>query len=90
MPAGGFGDIAIPDMHHRPDRLDVLDAIQAADMKVLRLFISETFQDFKGTGSIYMPDIEPQEVGVYDDTQLEAIDQLMVEANQRGVHFRGD
>lgn len=31
-----------------------------------------------------MPDIEPESVGVYDDTQLQAIDQLMVEARERG------
>lgn len=61
-----------------------MDAIQAADLKVLRLFISETFENFKSTGSIYMPDVEPQTVGDWDDTQLEAIDQLMVEANERG------
>jgi mannan endo-1,4-beta-mannosidase len=65
--------------------LDVLDAIKAADLKVLRLFISETFSDFKRTGSVYMPDVEPRKVGVYDDTQLKAIDQLMVEAHQRGA-----
>jgi mannan endo-1,4-beta-mannosidase len=63
----------------------VLDAVQAANLKVLRLFISETFENFKRTGSGYMPDIEPQNVGVYDDTQLEAIDQLMVEAHDRGT-----
>ena len=34
-----------------------------------------------------MPDIEPQEVGKYDDTQLRAIDQLMIEAHARGVHW---
>jgi mannan endo-1,4-beta-mannosidase len=37
-----------------------------------------------------MPDIEPQQVGTYDDTQLRAIDQLMVEAHDRGMlqqHF---
>lgn len=62
----------------------MLDAIQAANLKVLRLFISETFENFKRTGSVYMPDIEPQTVGVYDNTQLEAIDQLMVEAHDRG------
>jgi len=69
----------------RPDRLAVLDAIKAADLKVVRLFISETFDNFKRTGSIYMPDVEPKEVGVYDDTQLKAIDQLMVEAHERGA-----
>ncbi|KAK0384836.1 hypothetical protein NLU13_7314 [Sarocladium strictum] len=69
----------------KQDRLDVLDAVKAADLKVVRLFISETFSNFKRTGSVYMPDVEPKEVGVYDDTQLKAIDQLMVEAHQRGI-----
>lgn len=32
-----------------------------------------------------MPDVEPETVGVWDDTQLEAIDQLMVEAQARGT-----
>jgi mannan endo-1,4-beta-mannosidase len=32
-----------------------------------------------------MPDIEPQEVGEFDDTQLAAIDQLMIEAHERGT-----
>jgi mannan endo-1,4-beta-mannosidase len=31
-----------------------------------------------------MPDIEPNQVGTYDDTQLKAIDQLMVESRERG------
>jgi mannan endo-1,4-beta-mannosidase len=64
--------------------LEVLDAIKAADLKVLRLFVSETFENFKNTGSVYMPDIEPKQVGQFDDTQLAAIDQLMVEAHERG------
>jgi hypothetical protein len=68
----------------RSDRLEVLHAIKAADLKVLRLFISETFENFKNTGSVYMPDIEPKQVGQFDDTQLAAIDQLMVEAHERG------
>jgi mannan endo-1,4-beta-mannosidase len=68
----------------RAERLEVLDAIQAADLKVLRLFISETSENFKNAGSVYMPDIEPKEVGRFDDTQLKAIDQLMVEAHERG------
>lgn len=72
--------------NRRSERLQVLDAIQAADLKVLRLFISETFENFKNTGSVYMPDIEPEQVGLFDDTQLEAIDQLMVEAHERGKH----
>jgi mannan endo-1,4-beta-mannosidase len=35
-----------------------------------------------------MPDIEPQQVGTYDDTQLRAIDQLMVEAHDRGILYK--
>jgi mannan endo-1,4-beta-mannosidase len=56
-------------------------------LKVLRLFISETFENFKNTGSSYMPDIEPKQVGEFDDMQLKAIDQLMVEAHERGISF---
>ncbi|KAH7066747.1 glycoside hydrolase superfamily [Paraphoma chrysanthemicola] len=69
----------------RPDRLAVLDAIKDAKLKTLRLFISQTAQNNKNTGSVEMPDIEPQEVGKYVDTQLEAIDQLMIETKARGI-----
>lgn len=69
----------------RPDRLDVLDAVQAAGLKVIRIFISYTDADNKRSGSVLMPDIEPEEVGKFDDTQLEAIDQLMVDAHARGM-----
>lgn len=65
--------------------MQVLDAIRAAGGKVVRIFISYTDVNNKGTGSVYMPDIEPVSVGVYDDTQLIAIDQLMVEARDRGM-----
>jgi mannan endo-1,4-beta-mannosidase len=34
-----------------------------------------------------MPDIEPHTVGVWNDTQLNAIDQLMLETKARGVYF---
>ena len=69
----------------RNDRLEVLDAIQAANLKILRIFISYTIADNKETGSVEMPDIEPKIVGTYDDTQLRAIDHLMVEAHERGT-----
>jgi mannan endo-1,4-beta-mannosidase len=68
-----------------PNRTDVLDAVQAAGLKYVRLFISYTVADNKGSGSVEMPDIEPVEVGTYDDTQLKAIDQLMVEAHARDI-----
>ncbi|PNS15920.1 hypothetical protein CAC42_4321 [Sphaceloma murrayae] len=69
----------------QPDRLAVLDAVKDAKLKTLRIFISYTAANFKNTGSVEMPDIEPKEVGKYDDTQLKAIDQLMVEAHARGI-----
>lgn len=65
--------------------MQVLDAVKAAGGKVVRIFISYTAENNKGTGSVNMPDIEPVSVGVYDDTQLLAIDQLMVEAKDRGM-----
>jgi mannan endo-1,4-beta-mannosidase len=68
--------------------LAVLDAVKDAKLKTLRIFISHTLQNNKDTGSVNMPDIEPQQVGTYDDTQLRAIDQLMIEAHDRGVHYQ--
>ncbi len=67
------------------DRIAVLDALREAGSSVLRIFISYTPSNNKDTGSVEMPDIEPVTVGVWDDTQLEAIDQLMVEAEPRGT-----
>lgn len=67
------------------DRIAVLDAVKAANLKYVRLFISYTAANNKNTGSREMPDIEPVAVGTYDDTQLNAIDQLMVEAHARGI-----
>lgn len=72
-------------INSRSDRLAVLDAVKDAKLKTLRLFISYTPQNNKATGSVNMPDIEPNQVGTYDDTQLRAIDQLMVEARERGT-----
>lgn len=63
----------------------MLDAIKNAQLKTLRIFISYTAQNNKNTGLVEMPDIEPKQVGSYDDTQLRAIDQLMVEAKDRGI-----
>ncbi|EAT84154.2 hypothetical protein SNOG_07878 [Parastagonospora nodorum SN15] len=67
------------------DRIAVLDAIKDAKLKTLRLFISFTPANNKATGSVNMPDIEPNQVGTYDDTQLRAIDQLMIESRERGI-----
>ncbi|KAF2757650.1 glycoside hydrolase [Pseudovirgaria hyperparasitica] len=71
--------------YQKSDRIAVLDAIKAAKLKTVRIFISHTYANNKDTNSVEMPDIEPDEVGEWDDTQLRAIDQLMVEAKDRGI-----
>lgn len=66
-------------------RHQVLDAMKAAGMQYLRIFLTEVGAESKGSNSIAVPDVEPKEVGTYDDTILESIDQLMVDASQRGI-----
>ncbi|KAK2768866.1 hypothetical protein FQN54_000726 [Arachnomyces sp. PD_36] len=85
--SSSFGGVNSYFLHafQESDRIEVLDAIQDAGLRTLRLFISYTPADNKATGSVLMPDIEPESVGDYDDTQLEAIDQLMVEAHERDI-----
>ncbi|KAF7978981.1 hypothetical protein HWV62_44237 [Athelia sp. TMB] len=54
-------------------------------MKVLRTFVQGVGTNQKNSDNIYVPDVEPNAIGTYDDTILNAIDQLMVEANSYGI-----
>ncbi|KAF9453364.1 glycoside hydrolase family 5 protein [Macrolepiota fuliginosa MF-IS2] len=67
------------------DRAAVLDAMQAADMKLLRIFIARVFAGSKGSSATTVPDLETVAVGSYDDTILGKIDQLAVEAHARDI-----
>ena len=67
------------------DRIAHLSAMRNASMKVVRIFISAVGNGAKGSSSTATPDLEPVTVGVYNDTILHRIDQLMVEAVQYGV-----
>ncbi|KAK4055925.1 hypothetical protein OIO90_002918 [Microbotryomycetes sp. JL221] len=67
------------------DRLEVLDAVKNAGFKVIRIFVAFVGHGNKGSNSIEVPDLEPNEVGSYDDTVLYKIDQLMYECKQRGL-----
>ena len=67
------------------DRHAHLSAMQRASMRVVRIFISAVGDRAKGSSSTATPDLEPQTVGVFDDTILRRIDQLMVEAVQYSV-----
>ncbi|GAA6042578.1 hypothetical protein JCM8097_003140 [Rhodosporidiobolus ruineniae] len=67
------------------DRLAVLDAIKAGGFKVVRIFVASVLQNNKGSNNAHVNDLEPNQVGTYDDTILTLIDQLMVECQARGL-----
>ncbi|KAK4046150.1 hypothetical protein OIV83_006291 [Microbotryomycetes sp. JL201] len=67
------------------DRAQVLDAVKGAGFKVIRIFVAYVGHGNKGSNSYEVPDLEPNEVGTYDDTVLYKIDQLMYECKQRGL-----
>ncbi|KAJ7617906.1 glycoside hydrolase family 5 protein [Roridomyces roridus] len=72
---------ALPDA----DRAALLDGMQAAGMKVLRTWVTGLGAGQKGSDSVAVPDLEANGIGNYDDTVLNRIDQLMVDAHARGI-----
>ncbi|GAA6023569.1 hypothetical protein JCM10207_005717 [Rhodosporidiobolus poonsookiae] len=67
------------------DRAQVLDAVKGAGFKVIRIFVASVLGNNKGSGNAAVNDLEHGGVGVYDDTILTKIDQLMVECQARGL-----
>ncbi|KAJ3822789.1 glycoside hydrolase family 5 protein [Lentinula raphanica] len=67
------------------DRINLLNGIQAAGMKVLRTWVTGQSAGQKGSDSVAVPDLEANGIGNYDDTILNLIDQLMVDAHARGI-----
>ncbi|KAF8826204.1 hypothetical protein HHX47_DHR6000617 [Lentinula edodes] len=67
------------------DRITLLDGMQAAGMKVLRTWVSGQTAGQKKSDSVAVPDLEANGIGNYDDTILNLIDQLMVDAHARGI-----
>lgn len=67
------------------DRAKMLDGMKDAGMKVLRTWISGHDAGQKGSSNAKTPDVESSKLGQYDDTILKQIDQLMVEAHDRGI-----
>lgn len=63
----------------------VLDALAAGGFKVVRIFVAEIGANNKGSDSSAANDMEPDEVGTYDDSILELVDQLMVDCQERGL-----
>jgi mannan endo-1,4-beta-mannosidase len=68
-------------------RTEALNAVRAAGIKVLRVILLST----EGEGAVAAcsstptPDLEPQQVGVYEDTILMRLDDLLYEASIRGI-----
>ena len=59
--------------------------MQAAGLKTVRIFISYTYAGNKGSNNVQINDLEPNQLGQYDDTILLRIDQLMLECSKRGL-----
>ncbi|KAI5477770.1 beta-1,3-mannanase [Pseudohyphozyma bogoriensis] len=67
------------------ERYAVLDALADGGFKVVRIFLAGIGANNKGSNSIAVNDLEPTTVGVYDDTILGLIDQLMYDCSVRGL-----
>ncbi|KAF8065048.1 glycoside hydrolase family 5 protein [Lyophyllum atratum] len=67
------------------DRASVLDAMQGANMKLLRVFITRVAAGAKGSSAKAVNDLETVAVGSYDDTILRQIDVLASEAHARDI-----
>ncbi|KIK55243.1 glycoside hydrolase family 5 protein [Collybiopsis luxurians FD-317 M1] len=79
--ANNYYAYSLPDS----DRIALLDAMQAAGMKVLRTWVTGHAAGQKGSDNVAVPDLEANGIGNYDDTILNMIDQLMVDAHDRGI-----
>ena len=69
-------------------RAEALNAVRAAGLRVLRVtMLSTAAKSERGPAcsTSAVPDVEPQSIGVWDDTILERVDDLMHECSIRGI-----
>lgn len=71
-------------------RASLLDALQSANMKVLRVWLDGQSTTQKGTPIDPFPSLEPSTIcngdaSCYDDTVLERLDDFMIESHARGI-----
>ncbi|KAF7967040.1 hypothetical protein HWV62_36002 [Athelia sp. TMB] len=59
--------------------------LQSAGMKVPRVWLDGASGEQKGTAVDAFPDLEPKEIGTYDDTVLERLDTLMLATRAAGI-----
>ncbi|KAI0358966.1 glycoside hydrolase [Trametes cingulata] len=75
----------------RPDtRTTLLDGLQSAGMKVLRVWLDGQSTTQKGTDIDPFPDLEPNQIcngdqSCYDDTVLQRLDDFMIDAHAHGI-----
>jgi mannan endo-1,4-beta-mannosidase len=85
--ASSFGGASSYYLHtfQTADQIQVLDAMQQAGMKTVRIFISSTYANEKGSNNVAIGDVENNTVGVWTDAVLDRIDALMLRVQQRGM-----
>mmetsp|Transcript_36549 Transcript_36549/g.50932 ORF Transcript_36549/g.50932 Transcript_36549/m.50932 type:complete len:490 (-) Transcript_36549:386-1855(-) len=66
-------------------RTAYLDHMRESGLRVLRIFLVSNTADYKNSGSQAVEDLETREVGTYDDRILSLVDDLMLEAHERGI-----
>lgn len=67
---------------------DLYSGLQSAGMKVLRVWLDGQSSAQKGTDIDAYPDLEPSEIGTYNDTVLERLDTFMLATNAAGIKVR--
>lgn len=67
------------------DRAAVLDAMQSANMKLLRVFMTRVWSGSNNSSATFVKDIETDTVGTYNDEILTQIDVLASEAHARDI-----
>ncbi|KAJ3202416.1 hypothetical protein HDU82_007369 [Entophlyctis luteolus] len=69
------------------DQESLLTSLQSAGVTKIRIFITSFAAGGKSTNSVGADDLETTTVGVYDDTILDQIDQLMLRMSNYGMQL---
>lgn len=69
----------------RSDQSSILTSLVAANIKIIRIYISLVVPGQKKSSSIFIPDVEPVTLGVFDDTILKSIDNFLKLAHDNSI-----
>jgi len=89
--ASGYASFAGANLYYaaglyQNDQQYLFSNLQAAGVKVLRVWLDgQTSATTKGTNIISFPDLEPKQIGVFDDTVLNLLDGVMINAHSYGI-----